>query len=302
MGRVVDMKKVLITGATGFVGGYVVDELLKAGHEVTALVRNPKKAAALERSGIALAQGDVLDPASIESAASGRDVLVHLVGIIREKPGAGFEQMHHQATVNAVRAAAACGMERFVHMSALGTRPHARSRYHQTKWKGEEAVRAAGIPFVIFRPSVIFGPGDEFISMLADFFKNPLFVPVIGAGKAKLQPVYAGDVARCFAAAVDNPDAANRIFELAGPARYTMPQLLDVIGEHLGRRRAKLHMPEALAKPMARAMEKLLPDPPLTTDQLTMIREDNTGDPAPAAEVFQMDFVRLESILPEYIN
>jgi len=295
------MKKVLVTGATGFVGGYVVDALLKAGHQVTALVRTPKKAGHLESRGAALVRGDVLDAGSVEQGARGHDVMVHLVGIIREKPGAGFEQMHHAATVNAVNAARACGMERFVHMSALGARKHAQSLYHQTKWKGEEAVRDAGLPYVIFRPSVIFGPGDEFISMLAGFFKNPLFLPVIGEGKSKLQPVYAGDVARCFAGAVDNADAVNRVFELVGPSRYTMPQLLDLIGEHLDKKRFKIHVPLAVIKPAAQVMEKLLPDPPLTTDQLIMIREDNVGGPEPAAEIFQVDFMRLTSILPEYI-
>ena len=295
------MKKVMVTGATGFVGGYVVDELLRAGHRVTALVRTPSRARALEQKGVALAKGDVLEPQSIVDATRDHNVMVHLVGIIRETPRAGFEQIHNQAAANAMRAAEECGLERFVHMSALGSRPHAASRYHKTKWKGEEAVRGGAVPHVIFRPSIIFGPGDEFISMLAEFYKNPFFLPVIGKGESKLQPVYAGDVGRCFASAVDNPDAENKMFELAGPARYTMPQLLDVIGEHLDKRRPKVHVPVALIRPAARIMEKTLPEPPITTDQLIMLREDNTGDPVPAEQVFQIRFVRLEKILPEYI-
>lgn len=295
------MKKVAITGATGFVGGYVVDALLEAGHEVAALVRNPPAAARLEAKGVKLLKGDVLDPASLDAALAGAGVAVHLVGIIREKPGAGFEEMHARATENVVNAARKNKVERLVHISALGTRPDAVSRYHKTKWRGEEAVRASGIPYVIFRPSVIFGPGDEFMTLLRGFYKNPFFVPVIGPGTSLMQPVYAGDVARCFAAAVDNPDAINKEFELAGPAQYTVPQLLDVIGEYLGRKRMKLHIPIPLARIMAAVFEKVLPNPPFTRDQLIMIQEDNTSDPEPARQAFGVDFKSLLEIIPKYL-
>ena len=295
------MKKVLLTGATGFVGGYVSDALLQAGHEVTALVRTPEKATQLRDKGLNLAKGDVLDPDSIRAVCGDAQVVVHLVGIIREKPGAGFTEMHAQATENVVAAAGACGIERIVHMSALGTRPDAVSNYHKTKWRGEEAVRARGIPYVIFRPSVIFGPGDEFMTLLRSFYKNPFFVPVIGPGTSQMQPVYAGDVAHCFAAAVDCDGVTGQEYDLAGPQRYTVPQLLDVIGAHIGKRRMKMHMPIPIMRLVAAIMEAILPEPMITRDQLIMVQEDNVGDPEPAARDFEIHFNSLEQIIPRYL-
>jgi len=297
------MAKLLITGGTGFVGGYVMDALIEAGHSVRALVRSgevPQKA--LEEKPVEFAGGDVVSGAGLEEAATGMDAVVHLVGIIRERPGAGFEEVHVKGTENMLRAAAAAKVRRFIHMSALGSRPDGVSRYHKTKWRAEEAVRASGIPYVIFRPSVIFGPGDEFINKLRSFYNNPFFVPVIGNGKPKLQPVYAKDVARCFASAVDNPAALNRAFELAGPKEYSTPQLLVAIEHHIDKKRVKLHAPIALVRPAAAVMERFSRNPQLTTDQLIMLQEDNIADNAEAEKTFGIKFSELEEILPSYIR
>ncbi|MEW5947241.1 MAG: complex I NDUFA9 subunit family protein [bacterium] len=292
--------KVFVTGGTGFVGGCVVAELLKRNHEVGALVRTPAKAAVLEKRGVKIIPGDVTAPPI--RGMKGCDAVIHLVGIIREKPpGITFDKVHAGGTANVVEAARAAGVARFVHMSALGTREGAASRYHKSKLAGERAVIDTGIPYTIFRPSVIFGPGDEFLTMIKGFYRNPLFVPVIGGGNYRLQPVHVRDVACLFAGALESKGAENRIFEVGGPESYSFSELLEEVGRRLGKKRLKFHVPTGVAFLMARAFEKALPSPPLTTDQLIMLREDNVCDPAGAAKVFGVSFTGLREGMKEYI-
>ncbi|MFH1538686.1 MAG: complex I NDUFA9 subunit family protein [bacterium] len=281
------MKKVLVTGATGFVGGHIVEELLGRGYEVSALVRSPEKAGGLGKRGVELRPGGILKPETLDF--SGFDAVIHLVGIIREAGEQTFERVHYEGTVNVVEAAKWAGVKRYVHMSALGTRPGAKSNYHKTKFKAEEHVRGSGLPFVIFRPSVIFGERGEFTKMLADFFKNPFFVPVIGSGESRMQPVSVKDVAKLFADALANEKSVNRVFELGGPKAFTFNELLDEAGRQLGKKRFKLHMPMPVAFVIASVFEKVLAKPPLTRDQLIMLREDSVCDTSEAGEVFGID-------------
>lgn len=296
------MAKILVTGGTGFVGGYVIDELLTAGHDVTALVRPGETPARLEGKNVKQAIGNVLLYDGLEDACRGCGVVIHLVGIIREMPGAGFEQVHVKGVENMIQAAKACGIKRFIHMSALGTRPDGVSRYHKTKWRGEEAVRASGLPYVIIRPSVIFGPGDEFMTKLKSLFSNPLFVPSIGSGKAQMQPVYAGDVAACYAKAAVLPGGEiNRVFELGGPEKFTVPQLLELIGKHIGKMRLVLRIPLRVMKPIVRIIERITDNPPVTSDQLIMLEENNITDSGDMEKVFEIAPTSLRDIIPIYL-
>lgn len=282
-----EIKRVLVTGATGFVGGHLAEELLRRGIGVGVLARNPEKAGGLEGRGVEFRPGDVLEAETLDF--SGFDAVIHLVGIIREVGGQTFERVHYDGTVNVVEAAKRAGVRRYVHMSALGTRPDAKSEYHRTKYMAEEYVRGSGLPYVVFRPSVIFGERGEFTKMLADFFRNPFFVPVIGSGESKMQPVSVGDVARLFADALTNEKAANKTFELGGPKAFAFNELLDEAGRQLGKKRLKLHVPLGVAFVMASVFERVLPKPPLTKDQLIMLQEGSVCDTSEAAEVFGID-------------
>ena len=224
---------VLLTGATGYVGGYVLDALLERGHSVRALVRSGGDALAA-RDGVDVRHGDVTDAASLDGAFDGADAVIHLVGIIDESPSKGvtFERIHVGGTRRVVEAAQAAGVTRFVHMSANGARPDGPSAYQRTKWKAEEIVRAAGFDHtVIFRPSTLFGdPGPdnpEFAKRLWETLVKPFPVlPVFGDGTYELQPVHVAACASAFAQAVDRDASDGASYCVAGRERLPYREVL----------------------------------------------------------------------------
>ncbi|HXH83674.1 MAG TPA: complex I NDUFA9 subunit family protein [Candidatus Tectomicrobia bacterium] len=281
-------RRVFVTGATGFVGRSVVHSLRTHGHLVRCLVRRGSEPDLRGFEAIERVEGDVLLPDTLRHGMEGCDTVIHLVGIIREQPRAGvtFERVHVQGTVNVLEAASRTGARRYLHMSALGTRAGARSRYHQTKWAAEEAVRASALPWTIFRPSIIYGRGDGLVTMLAGMVERLPVVPVIGSGLQQLQPVRVEDVAEGFARAVTLDATAKHLYEVGGPDAVTMLGLLDAIGEALGRRRVrKAHVPIGLMRAVASALHRV-PGFPITPDQLLMLEEDNTCDPRPFHAAF----------------
>ncbi len=227
--------KVFLTGATGFVGKGVLERLIAEGHDAVCLTRPGSKDklhhGQAGPGSVSLAAGDILDVESLKSAMAGCEAVIHLVGIIREQPGKGitFPKIHVEGTKNVVEAAKQAGVKRFVHMSALGSRANATSAYHRTKYEAEQFVIASGIPYVIFQPSVIFGPGDEFVNMLADLVRMPV-TPVIGDGSYPLQPVARKTVADVFVQALSLPAATNQIYETGGPDPISYGEILDAIG------------------------------------------------------------------------
>jgi uncharacterized protein YbjT (DUF2867 family) len=288
-------RRIFITGATGFVGRAVVPALRAHGFAVRCLVRRGSEPDLRGMEAIERVEGDVLSPAALERDVAGCDTVVHLVGIIRETPATGstFERIHVQGTVNVLEAAAAMGVRRYVHMSALGARAGASSRYHRSKWAAEEAVRASPIPWTIFRPSIIYGAGDQFINMLAAMVRRYPIVPVIGSGQQRLQPVPVEQVAEAFARAVALEATVKHAYEVGGPDPVTMLQLLDLIGATLGRSRVrKAHVPIGLVRPLARLLHRV-PGFPLTPDQLVMLEEDNVCDPQPFYATLGLSPVRL---------
>ena len=291
---------VLVTGGTGFVGRQVLRQLVPTGHRIRLLVRNPQAPAlnglpghdALEFCG-----GAITDAVSLPAAVEGIDAVIHLVGIISEVGGNTFEAVHARGTADLVRAAARAGVSRFVHMSALGTRPHAAARYHQTKWAGEETVRAGGIPWTILRPSLIYGPGDQSVNFFERISRWSPVLPVMGPGRARLQPVSVDAVAQSFVSALTLPAAMGQTLDVCGEERLTFPEILRTMLTVVGRRRLLVHVPWPLARMQAVLAEAVFAGllgqaPPLNRDQLIMLAEDNIGDAEPARGLFGL---RLES-------
>lgn len=281
---------VLVTGGSGFVGREIVRQLLAAGHRVRVLSRGKR----VPVPGTAEVRGSVLEPASLPAAFAGCDAVVHLVGIISEVGDQTFERVHTTGTVHALAAAREAGISRFLHMSALGTRPDAVSRYHQSKWAAEEAVRRSDRTWTIFRPGLIYGPGDGFVTMFARMARYSPALPVMGAGGHLLQPVAVADVARAFVSALTEPASHGQTFDVCGRERLTLAAILRAIGEATGRRRMQLHIPLPLARLQASVLETVFPQllgqaPPLNRDQLLMLQEDNVGDPEPARRLFQLE-------------
>lgn len=282
---------IFLTGGTGFVGRAVARAVRARGHRLRCLVRPGSEGRFAGDPGVEPVPGDVTRPEGWAASVRGADAVIHLVGIIREVPrrGVTFERLHAEATAHAVEAARRAGVGRYLQMSALGVRPGARARYHQTKWRGEEAVRGSGLGWTIFRPSVIFGPGDGFVSLLARLVRFFPVVPVVGDGRNRLQPVAVEHVAEGFARALEAPAAVGQTYEVGGPRAYTFDELLDLVGLALGRRRVpKLHHPLGLMAPLVRLLEPI-PAFPLTSDQLLMLQEDNTCDPGPFYRAFGLE-------------
>ncbi|KIH77502.1 NADH dehydrogenase [Geoalkalibacter ferrihydriticus] len=269
--------KVFLTGATGFVGHEMLKQLLAAGHIVRCLVRPGSEGRLPIEKNIEVRLGDATDAESLDASLEGCDAAIHLVGIIREFPGKGvtFKKLHVEATRNLVAAAENQGVRRYLQMSANGVRPDAESEYHRTKWQGEEAVRAAQLDWTIFRPSLIFGPADEFVNMLADLVRKAPVVPVIGDGRYRMAPVAVEDVAASFVAALTKEECLGQTYHLCGPGDFSYDEILDLIGETLGKTPVrKLHHPVCLMKPVVKVLQSI-PQFPITSAQLTMLLEGN---------------------------
>ncbi|MCX7570592.1 complex I NDUFA9 subunit family protein [Tumebacillus sp. DT12] len=297
--------KILLTGATGFVGHGILERLLEAGHEVRCLLRKnsalPEKWMATGR--VELAHGDILDTATLPKAMAGTDAVIHLVGIIREHRGKGvtFERVHVQGTKNMVNVAKSVGVPRFVHMSALGARPDAVSMYHKTKWEAEEYVRNSGLNWTVFRPSVIFGPGDEFVNMLADVLRKTPVFPIFGSGRYSLQPVARENVAAGFVKALELPETIGRAYEVGGPEPIPYRQMLQRIARAIGKKGVvTVPVPVFLVKPVVKMMEGF-PFFPLTTAQLTMLLEGNTCDPLPYSLAFDVALQPFDEGIRDYL-
>jgi NADH dehydrogenase len=287
--------KVLVTGGTGYVGQHVVHALRAQERPVRALVRDPRRAAALAGLGCELAGGDVTDPQSLRRAVEGCQVVVHLVAIRRGRP-ADFERIMAQGTRDLLAAARDAGVSRFVHMSAAGTSESTAAvvPYFRAKWETEQLVRDSGLEHVIFRPSFVFGPDGGVLPLFVRQVRYSPVTPVVGSGLHRVQPIWVDDVAEFFAAAVDKPEAAKRIFELGGPDVVTWNELYARIAKVLGKRRGRLNLPTGLIRGVATATERL-PGAPITRDELAMIEiGDNVAADTAAVETFGFPLVPLD--------
>ncbi|MDQ7041661.1 MAG: NAD(P)H-binding protein [Rhodothermus sp.] len=280
--------KVYLTGATGFVGRYVLQALRAAGHQVRCLVRRPDQNLPLEGPGIEKVAGDLLQPETFAGTLEGCEAVVHLVGIIAEKPRQGitFDAVHRRGTLHIVEAARQAGIERFIHMSANGARPDGTTAYQTSKWAAEAIVQQAGFShWTIFRPSIIFGDPRgaplEFVSQLARQLVRPFPVlPVFGDGQYRLQPVAVEVVAAAFTQALTKAEARGQIYCVAGPIALTYNEILDIIARALyGRTKPKLHLPLTPVRLLVGTLGRLglLP---ITPAQLAMLIEGNTCDPS----------------------
>jgi NADH dehydrogenase len=287
--------RVFLTGATGFVGRSMRKRLMEEGHGVRALLRGlPGQKARLvqgfrHEGDFAYVHGDVVSGAGLEQGMQGCDEVVHLVGIIAEKGSNTFEAVHHIGTRNVVEAAKRAGVRRFVHMSALGVRADGVAEYQRSKWRGEEEVRGSGIPYCILRPSLIFGQGDGFVTQMMDMMRqSPFFRPVPGDGKPKFRPIFVDDVTLCFVRALTEEAATNQTIDLGGADELTLNDVLKEIARCAGITKKAVHIPMPLMFAGA-ALARLLPNPPVTRDQLRMLQEGSTCDIGQMKRMFNFE-------------
>jgi uncharacterized protein YbjT (DUF2867 family) len=291
---------ILVTGGTGFVGPKIVHQLRARQHDVRCVAREPADADQLRAWGCEVVQGDVTDPDSLRRAVEGCDAVVHLVAIRQGRPEQ-FERIMSQGTRDLVAAAKEAGVGRFVLMSALGTSEETKDLvpYYRSKWDMEQAVKGAGIQYVIFRPSFVFGRDGGIIPTFRKLAKLAPVTPIIGSGKQRIQPIWIEDVAAYFEAAIDKPEAANRTFELGGPDAVTWDDFWIRLKRALGiRRRPSIHVPVGLMRAQAVVVERLPGNIPLTRDLLTMLEHgDNVVSNDDAVQTFGLPLVPLDEQL-----
>jgi NADH dehydrogenase len=290
---------ILVTGGSGFVGGHVVHALRQADRPVRCLVRNHGKAGRLAALGCELVEGDMTDPASLRRAVEGVDVIVHLVAIRQGKPEQ-FQRIMVGGTRDLLKLAKEGGAKRFVHMSALGTSEETKDLvpYYGAKWQQEQDVQASGFPYVIFRPSFVFGRDGGILPTFRKLAKLAPVTPIIGSGKQRIQPIWADDVAAYFDKAIDLEAATNRVFELGGPDVVTWNEFWEQLKRVLGMRRPSVHVPVGLMKVNALLTERLPGNIPLTRDLLKMLEHgDNVASNDDAVQTFQLPLVPLDEQL-----
>ena len=297
-----DIESVCIVGGSGYVGRSVAQHLQEGGRRVRVVTRSRPRAMHLSvLPTVELMVGNPHDPADLDRAFEGMDAVVNLVGILHETRGHGFQACHVELPRKVAQAARRKGVQRLLHMSALGADAKGPSKYQRSKAEGEAAVReAAGdIPLTLFRPSIIFGEYDAFLNLFATLVKLNPVIPLAGA-RARFQPVWVEDVARCFAAALGDPRTFGQAYELGGPKVYTLEELVRFVAATLGKRRVVVGLPQPLGRLQAFVFEHL-PGKLMTRDNLDSMRVDNVcGGPFPP--VFGFAPAALEAVVPDYLG
>jgi nucleoside-diphosphate-sugar epimerase len=302
---------VLVTGAGGFVGRNLCRALLASGREVVGLIRAvPSPGSQIE--GVRYVNGDITRPESLSpDLFDDCSAVVHLVGIIAEQRGAGqtFERVHVRGTANLLKAARSSGrIERFIYLSALGASPSSRSEYARSKARAEKLVAQSGIAGIVLRPSVILGPGAEFIAQIEGLIQRPPlspfplpFVPVPGSGQNLFQPLFVDDLTRALIVGLDDDKTTGQIIEIGGADRVSFDQLIQAFQTRLGTAKMLIHVPIPVLMVAAAFLESLLPRPPVTLDQLIQLKIDNVCDNGPATQLLGFEprsFVEMLSKIP----
>ncbi len=309
---------VTVFGGSGFLGRHLVRRLAATGARVTVAVRNPESALFLKPMGdvgqITPVGADVRDGPAVVAAVQGADWVVNLVGVLYETRRQSFGAIHAQGAERIAKAAKAAGAKRLVHVSAIGADRHSSAAYARSKAVGEAAVAAAYPAATILRPSIIFGPEDDFFNRFAAMARLSMALPLFGGGETRFQPVYVGDVADAVMASLEGEGTAGTTYELGGPRVYSFRQLMELILAEIGRKRILLPLPFVVADAMGSVADALvgvlqylpLPfevAPPLTGDQAKLLRYDNvvSGD-APGLADLGITPTACEIILPTYLD
>ena len=299
---------VTVFGGSGFLGRHLTRALAREGYRVRPAVRRPDLAGHLQPLGrvgqIHAVQANLRYPESVEAAVRGADVVINLVAVLYERGKQTFEAVQQQGAHNVAQAAAAAGA-RLIHVSALGADPDSTAAYARTKAAGEAAVLGTVPDATIFRPSIMFGPEDDFFNRFGAMARMSPFLPLVGGGHTKFQPVFVGDVAQAILRAVSGQAKGGTIYELGGPEVKTFRQLMEYVLTVTERKRLLLPLPFGLAKLQAYFLQ-MLPTPLLTPDQVELLRSDNIVSQAAQNEgrtlaAFGIEPAAFEAIVPSYL-
>jgi NADH dehydrogenase len=270
---------ILVTGASGYVGNNLVRRLVQLGKPVRAMVGNVEKALVRLKDvepKIEIVKGDVTRPDTLDEWMQGVDVVVHLVAIAIEKGKRTYETINTQGTINVVEAAKRAGVRRFVNMCQNGAYADVPSRFLRSKGIAQEYVAKSGLDWTAHRPSVIWGPQDEFANVQARLIKmTPIVFPIVGDGKATFQPVYVGDVTEAFVRSIDDDSTIGYEYELGGPEVLTYEEIVNRVMQALGTNRLRVKVPVPLLRPLVAVMQTVLPASPVSTTLLDLLAVPN---------------------------
>lgn len=296
---------IVVAGGTGFLGREITTALLGAGHAVTVMARSKPTSRPLD-SPATWVRGDVTEPAGLVDALKGAEAVVDAVQfpkspIENPKKGFTFERIDLGGTRNLVDAAKEAGVGQFIGLSGVGAAENAPYHWLRFKWQEEQHIIASGLPHTIFRPSWVFGEGDVSLNRFLGFAKFLPFVPVIGNGKTRINPLFAPDLGRYVAAAAGNQAAIGKTFELGGPAILTMDEVIRTALGVVGKKRFLLHNPKPMMKLVASVIQHA-PGRPLTPDAIEFITMDGIADTGPAEAIFGLGFTSLGDGLRQYLR
>jgi uncharacterized protein YbjT (DUF2867 family) len=299
---------VTVYGGSGFLGRHVVRALAKRHYRIRVAVRRPELANFLQPLGrvgqIHAVQANLRHAPSVEAAARDAHVLINLVGILFERGRQRFDAVHTYGAEQVALAANAHGA-RMIHVSAIGADANSSSAYGRSKANAEQLVLAAQPSTTIVRPSIVFGPEDDFFNRFASMARFAPAMPLVGGGLTRFQPVFVGDVAAAIADGVDGKTRPGTIYELGGPDVRTFKELMQFVLATIGRKRLLVNLPFFMAKPQAMFLQ-YLPKPPLTPDQVELLRSDNVVSEAAKSEgrtlqALGIDPEPIEAIVPSYL-
>lgn len=266
---------ILVTGCTGFVGRRVLRDLLLQGLDVRPFLHSNASTSRQSAGPNGSFSGDILEPSSLTSAMKGVTQVVHLVATIREHGSFTFSKVNHEGTRNVVEAAYSAGVKHLVYLSGIEVSDDPRFPFLRSKWMAEQEIIRSGIPYTILRSSILFGRGDEFLSMIASLIKVFPIIPVAGNGQSIFQPLSADDISRCIGLALEQPRFRNQLIEIGGDQFFTYNQMIDLAAGTLGKKPIKLHIPMSLIRFIVRLMELSTHHLPVTSHQLDLLRVPN---------------------------
>ena len=306
-----DPSQTLITiiGGSGFLGRHIVRALAKRGYRIRAASRRPDLATHLQPLGtpgqIMPVQANVRYPASLAAVSDGASVVINLTGILYGSGAQSFDAIHVFGAEAAARAAKAAGARLFIQMSAIGADANSGSEYARSKAEGEARARTYFPDAAILRPSIVFGPEDDFFNRFAAMARFAPALPLVGGGVTRFQPVFVGDVAKAVTRLVDGAAAGGRVYELGGPGIMTFKELLEFTLATVGRKRLLVPLPWSVARMMSIVLG-LLPKPLLTADQVELLKSDNVVSEAAIAEGRTLPGLGIEprgieAIVPAYL-
>lgn len=296
---------IFIAGGTGFIGQHLLKALKEGNFKVKCLARTEERAALCKIRGFEVVTGDITDKESLRNSLDSVEMVVHLVGIIEEQGEMTFERVHVEGTRNLVDEAKRSGVKHFFYQSALGASLNSDAAYQRTKAEAEEIVKSSGIPYTIFRPSLVIGEKDGFTEKLKELVRLGPFVPIPGTGEARFQPVYVEDWIKCFLSILEKGEATGKTYEFGGPEHLTYNEMVLQLMEVMGIKKPLIHLPVPIAKmgipfiglgnKIGRLIGKRVPT--ITAEQLMLLGRDNICDIDSVKRLFGFEPIKYKEAL-----